>query len=64
MEYKRVSRSQSPETRARISNSLTGVAKSVEHKQHISQSMQKYWSNDENFPSDGKDKTTVNGLVL
>ena len=64
MEYKRQSRHPSDETRARISKSLTGVAKSAEHKQHIQQGMQNYWRNDGNFPDDRKDKTTARDLVL
>ena len=64
MEYKRVSRSQSPETRARISNSLTGVAKSAEHKAHLSQSLKAYWDNDGNFPAERKEKTTAQDIVF
>lgn len=52
MEYKRQSRHPSDETRGRISKSLTGVAKSAEHKLHLSQSLERYWGNDENFPAD------------
>ena len=64
MEYKRQSRHPSDETRARISKSLSGVAKSAEHKAHLSQSLKSYWDNDENFPADRKDKTTAKDLVL
>ncbi len=64
MEYKRQSRYPSDETRARISKSLSGVAKSAEHKAHLSQSLKAYWDNDRNFPDDRKDKTTAQDLVL
>ena len=64
MEYKRQSRHPSDETRARISKSLSGVAKSAEHKQHLSQSLKNYWGNDGNFPDDRKETTTAQDLVL
>lgn len=64
MEYKRQSRKPSEETKARISNSLKGVSKSAEHKQHISQSLKNYWDNDENFPADKKQETTIQDIML
>ena len=64
MEYKRQSRRPSEETKARISNSLKGVAKSTEHKQHLSQSLKKYWGNDNNFPADKKQETTIKDIML
>ena len=64
MEYKRQSRHPSDETRARISKSLSGVAKSAEHKQHLSKSMQNYWRNDGNFPADKKENTTIQDIML
>lgn len=64
MEYKRQSRRPSEETKARISNSLKGVAKSTEHKQHLSQSLKNYWGNDNNFPADKKQETTIKDIML
>lgn len=64
MEYKRQSRHPNDETRARISKSLTGVSKSTEHKQHLSQSLKQYWSNDDNFPADMNSGTTIYDIML
>ena len=64
MDYKRQSCHPSDETRARISKSLSGVAKTAEHKQRISQSMQNYWRNDGNFPADKKPETTIQDIML
>lgn len=64
MDYKRQSRRPSEETKARISNSLKGVAKSTEHKQHLSQSLKNYWGNDNNFPADKKQETTIKDIML
>ena len=64
MEYKRQSRKPSEETKARISNSLKGVAKSTEHKQHLSQSLKRYWDNDENFPADNQQQATIQDIML
>ena len=64
MEYKRQSRKPSEETKARISNSLRGVAKSTEHKQHLSQSLKNYWGNDDNFPADRTGETTIQDIML
>ena len=64
MDYKRQSRRPSEETKARISNSLKGVAKSTEHKQHLSQSLKNYWGNDNNFPADKKQETTIQDIML
>lgn len=64
MEYKRQSRYPSDETRARISKSLTGVAKSTEHKQHLSQSLKNYWGNSDNFPADKAQETTIQDIML
>ena len=64
MEYKRQSRHPSDETRARISKSLSGEAKSDEHKSHLSQSLKAYWENDDNFPEDKKPETTIQDIML
>lgn len=64
MEYKRQSRRPSEETKARISNSLKGHAKSTEHRAHLSQSLKKYWENDDNFPADKRQKTTIQDIML
>ena len=64
MEYKRQSRHPSDETRARISKSLTGQAKSDEHKSHLSQALKAYWGNDNNFPNDKKPETTIQDIML
>lgn len=49
--YKRQFRELSQETKSRISQSSTGKAKSLEHKQHISQGMKEYWKGVPNRPS-------------
>lgn len=64
MEYKRQSRRPSDETKARISNSLKGQAKSTEHRAHLSQSLKNYWQNDDNFPADKRQKTTIQDIML
>ena len=64
MEYKRQSRRQTEETKARISNSLRGQAKSNSHKEHLSQALKKYWENDNNFPADKKQDTTIQDIML
>ena len=64
MEFKRQSRHPSEKTRARISKSLSGVSKSYSHRQHLSQSLQNYWRNDDNFPADKKDETTIQDIML
>ena len=64
MEYKRQSRHPSDETRARISKSLSGQAKSAEHKSHLSQSLKAYWGNDNNFPADKQGESTIQDIML
>ena len=64
MEYKRQSRHPSEETKARISNSLRGVSKTTQHKEHLSQSLKKYWDNEDNFPADKKQETTIQDIML
>lgn len=51
-QYTRTSRHLSPETRAKISNSLTGRPKTIAHKEAIRQGELRYWRNDDNFPDD------------
>lgn len=53
--YKRTSRYQSAETRQKISEALKGRPKSSIHCLRISRSMERYWSNDANFPDDRDD---------
>lgn len=64
MEYKRQSRRPSEETKARISNSLKGQAKTTSHKEHLSQALKNYWHNDDNFPADKRKKTTIQDIML
>lgn len=64
MEYKRTSRHPSDETKAAISRSLTGVAKSAEHRAHLSQSLKRWWSNDNNFPDDKESETKIEDIML
>ena len=53
--YRRVSKSPSPETREKLSAALRGKPKSTQTKEKISQSLQAYWSNPQNFPDDYTD---------
>ena len=50
--YRRVSKSPSPETRERLAAALRGKPKSTQTREKISQSLQAYWSNPDNFPAD------------
>lgn len=50
--YKRTSKSPSPETRQKISQSLKGRMKSDITKSKISNSLKNYWNNPQNFPDD------------
>ena len=43
MESKRQYRELSDETKQKISNSSKGKSKSFAHRQHLSQSLQRYW---------------------
>ena len=62
--YKRQSRHQSDETKRKISSTLKGRSKSVEHAANISNGMRKYWSNPNNFPADGeRHEGTGNGWI-
>ena len=49
--YKREYRQLSDETKSKISNSSKNKPKSESHKQHIKQSMLRYWSTVENKPN-------------
>ena len=60
-QYKRTSRHPSDETRAKISASLKGRAKSPVTCQKLSDSLRAYWSQDENFPDDPPRPETGNG---
>ena len=65
--YKRTTRSQSQETKQKISQSLKGRPKSWSHCLNISKGMAAYWRNDANFPDDKipqqSGTTTINDLV-
>lgn len=50
--YKRTSKTPSPETRQKLSDALRGKPKTTQTREKISQSLQAYWSNPENFPAD------------
>jgi hypothetical protein len=56
---KRIYRELDAETKQKISKSTTGKAKSVAYKQHISQSMKRYWESIPNKPQ----HTTMNDLL-
>lgn len=53
-QYKRTSRSVSPEVRTKIANSLRGRKREESTKMAISNGMKKYWQDDANFPDDAK----------
>lgn len=53
--YKRTSKTPSPETRQKLSDALRGKPKSTQTKEKISQSLQAYWSDPNNFPDDYTD---------
>ena len=62
--YKRTSKSPSPETRQKISQSLKGRMKSDITKSRISDSLKQYWNNPSNFPDDIERKEgTGNGWI-
>lgn len=62
--YKRTSKSPSPETRLKISQSLKGRMKSDITKSKISDSLKQYWNNPSNFPDDIERKEgTGNGWI-
>lgn len=50
--YKRTSKTPSQETRQKLSDALRGKPKSTQTKEKISQSLQAYWSDPNNFPDD------------
>lgn len=50
MESKRQYRELSDETKQKISNSSKGKSKSFAHRQHLSQSLQRYWKTVPNKP--------------
>lgn len=50
--FLRTSRHLSPETREKISRSLTGRPKTHAHKEAIRQGELRYWRDDSNFPAD------------
>ena len=52
IQYRRVSKHPSEQTKQRISASLSGKPKSDLTKQRISQGLSRYWQNPSNFPAD------------
>ena len=62
--YQRRSRHLSPETKAKISRSLTGRPKTIAHKEAIRQGELRYWRNDDNFPDDNYSAVTINDIML
>ena len=58
-QYKRVNRAVSPETKAKISRSLAGIPKTMQHRQAISNSLKAdtggYWSHIPPTPQDDSD---------
>lgn len=61
--YKRTSKSPSPETRQKISQSLKGRMKSDITKGRISDSLKQYWNNPQNFPDDNIKKIESGEIV-
>ena len=61
--YKRTSKSPSPETRQKISQSLKGRMKSDITKSRISDSLKQYWNNPQNFPDDNIKKIADGEIV-
>ena len=51
-QYKRTSRSVSPEVRTKIADSLRGRKREESVKTAISNGLRKYWQDDANFPDD------------
>ena len=56
---KRIYRELDADTKQKISKATAGKAKSAAHKQHISQSMKRYWSSIPHKPS----QTTMDDLI-
>ena len=56
---KRIYRELDADTRQKISRATVGKAKSAAHKQHISQSMKRYWSSIPHKPQ----QSTMNDLL-
>lgn len=56
---KRIYRELDADTKQKISRATIGKAKSAAHKQHISQSMKRYWSSIPHKPQ----QTTMNDLL-
>ena len=56
---KRIYRELDTATKQKISRATVGKAKSAAHKQHISQSMKRYWSSIPHKPS----QTTMDDLI-
>lgn len=63
-QYKRTSRSVSPEVRKKVADSLRGRSRSEAEKIAISRGMKKYWRTDSNFPDDKqRHEGTGNGWI-
>lgn len=60
MEYKRKQRSMSDITKQKISTSLKGRRKSIQHCQNISKGLEGYW---QQIPQQQTGNTITNGLV-
>lgn len=56
---KRIYRELDADTKQKISRATVGKAKSAAHKQHISQSMKRYWSSIPHKPS----QTNMDDLI-
>lgn len=64
MEYKRQSRHPSEATKNKTSQALKGRTKPEHVRQLISQSLKRYWANDDNFPADKKSGATIYDIML
>lgn len=59
--YKRQYRELSPETKSRISKSLSGTPKTEEHKARISNGLKSYWGK---IPHRPKEHATIQDCLL
>ena len=64
MDYKRQSRHPSEATKSKTSQSLKGRSKPDHVRQLISQSLKRYWANDDNLPADKKSGATICDIML
>ena len=61
--FKRQSRHPDEEVKKKISQAMKGKPKTDAHKAAISKSLHDYWSNDDNFPNDRKEETTIYDIM-